>query len=181
MTAFNRRELLLAGMVGTAAGAAALVMPAPASAAAPAQTQKRADMEGIRELQAAFHEAKTNQNLDLMTSLWTDDAVLVNQGDAKSPYTGPAQIRAFFQKSGSFTHKRLSLVPSFKMKIDVNGDQGYLYFECHDVGDYDQSTRSIAADLFLAGTVRNAGGKWRFWKMTAGNSSPLSADHYYFP
>jgi hypothetical protein len=116
-----------------------------------------------------------------MMSLWADDAVLVNQGDANSPYVGVAAIRVFFLNSGSFTHRRFSLVPSFKIQIDVQGNEAWLYFECHDVGDYDLPTRFIAADLFLAGTVQNVRGNWLFWQMTAGKSAPLSADHYYFP
>jgi len=181
MTTLSRKDLLCTGIAGTAFGAATLVVPKAAFADVPASGAKSVQMEEIRELQAAFHAAKTNQDLDLMTSLWADDAVLVNQDDPKSPYVGAAQIRTFFQHSGSFTHRRLSLVPSFKIRIDVKDDgHAYLYFECHDVADYDQPTRSIAADLFLAGTVRNVGGKWVFWKMTAGSSSPLSADHYYY-
>jgi hypothetical protein len=73
-------------------------------------------------------------------------------------------------------------VPSFKIQIDVkSADEGWLYFECHDVGDYDQPTRAIVTDLFLAGTVKRVRGKWVFWDITGGSSSPLSADTYYFP
>ena len=81
------------------------------------------------------------------------------------------------------THRRLSLVPSFKTQISVGhtGDHAWLYFECHDIGDYDLPTRSIAADLFLAGIVRRVNGSWLFSEMTAGKSLPLSVDHYYFP
>ena len=50
---------------------------------------------------------------------------------------------------------------------------------CHDVADYDQSTRSIIADLFMAGTVKNVEGKWHFWNMTSGSGAVLSPDHYY--
>jgi hypothetical protein len=76
-----------------------------------------------------------------------------------------------------------TLVPSVKTQINVghNGDHAWLYFECHDVGDYDLPTRAIAADLFLAGTIRRVTGTWVFGDMTAGKSSPLSVDHYYFP
>jgi hypothetical protein len=89
-------------------------------------------------------------------------------------------VRAFFLSSGSFTHRRFSLVPSFKIKIDVHGNTAFLYFECHDVGDYDLTTRFIASDTFLAGTLRKISGDWVFSDMTAGAAAPLSADHYYF-
>jgi SnoaL-like domain len=135
----------------------------------------------IYQLQAAFHRAKTTQDIDLMMSLWDPNGTLHNQGDSNSPYVGSDRLKAFWLKSGSFTHRRFSLVPSFKIQIEVHGDTAGLYFECHDVDDYDLPTRSLAADLFLAGTVRHAAGKWVFWEMTAGKGAALAADHYYFP
>jgi hypothetical protein len=138
---------------------------------------------GIGEvrLQAAFHRAKTTQDIELMMSLWAEQATLTNQGDANSPYVGSDRVRAFWLGSGSFTHRRFSLVPSYKIQIDLRGNTGFLYFECHDVGDYDLPSRFIASDSFLAGTIRRVGGSWVFWDMTAGKSFPLSFDHYYFP
>jgi len=135
----------------------------------------------IYELQAAFHRAKSTQDIDLMMSLWDPNGILNVQGDPNSPYIGAIRLRAFWLASGSFTHRRLSLVPSHKTRINVSGNQASLYFECHDVGDYDLSTRFIAADAFLAGTLKNLNGKWVFSDMTAGKSFPLSVDHYYFP
>ena len=135
----------------------------------------------IYELQAAFHRAKTTQDIDLMMSLWDVDGTLNVQGDPNSPYDGFDQLEAFWLRSGSFTHRRFSLVPSFKIKIEVQGHQAQLYFECHDVGDFDQPGRFIAADLFLAGTLRKVPGSWVFFDMTAGSAFPLSVDHYYFP
>jgi hypothetical protein len=75
----------------------------------------------------------------------------------------------------------------------------WLYFECHDIGDFDLATRFIASDTFLAGTLRKVGqetrpeegegrtedegqdGSWVFSEMTAGKATPLAVDHYYFP
>jgi ketosteroid isomerase-like protein len=133
----------------------------------------------IYELQAAFHRAKTTQDLDLMMSLWAEDATYTNPTAGMS-LVGSDQIRSFWQSSGSFTHLRFSLVPSFKTTIEVHGDEAYLYFECHDVGKFDDpNKRAIVNDTFLAGTVRNIDGNWLFSDMTAGPSSPLSYDPYY--
>jgi hypothetical protein len=178
----NRRTLLRRGAAGAALGFAGLALPGVATAAAAhGISGSKAAIEGVRELQASFHRAKTTQDLDLMTSLWAPDATLVNLGDANSPYGGQPAIRAFFQNSGSFTHRRLSLVPSFKIQIDVGhtGDHAWLYFECHDIGDYDLPTRFIAADLSLYGLVRKLNDTWVFSEMTAGKSFPLSADQIY--
>jgi ketosteroid isomerase-like protein len=177
----NRRTLLRTGLTGTALGAAAWALPGVAHAGTAPGTPENVQVAEIYQLQAAFHRAKTTQDLELMMSLWAPDATLAIQGDPHSPYTGTAALRAFWQNSGSFTHRRLSLVPSFKTQIDVQGNQAWLYFECHDIGDYDLPSRFIASDTFLAGTVRNLGGSWVFSDMTAGKSAPLSADHYYFP
>jgi hypothetical protein len=121
------------------------------------------------------------QDIDLMMSLWAEDATFNSQGDPNSPYVGSDSLRGFWLNSGSFKNHRLSLVPSFKTQITIRSDdEAWLYFECHDVGDFDQPTRAIASDTFLGGTVKNLQGKWVFWDMTAGSSSPLSADQYYF-
>lgn len=135
----------------------------------------------IYELQAAFHRAKTTQDLDLMLSLWAEDGVLAVEGNPSSPFVGADQLRGFWAGSGSFTHHRFSLVPSFKTQIRVDGDTAWLYFECHDVADFDTSARSIVNDTFLAGTLQKNGNIWQFKDMTAGPSSPLSVDHFYFP
>ena len=124
--------------------------------------------------------AKTTQDLDLMMSLWADDATFVNTSTGIT-YVGADQIHAFWRGSGSFTHHRFSLVPSYKTTIEVHGDRAFLYFECHDVGDYDQPDRQIVSDTFLAGTTHRAGMQWVFYEMTAGKASPLSVDHYYYP
>ena len=65
--------------------------------------------------------------------------------------------------------------------MDIRGDLAWLYFECHDVGDFDQDTRSIASDTFLAGMVEKVNGAWIFKNMTAGKASPLSLTQDYFP
>lgn len=173
----SRGKLLRVGAAGTAFGAAALALPGLARADGAESVQ----VAEIYQLQAAFHLAKTTQDLDLMMSLWADDGTLVNQGDPNSPYVGSDRLRAFWTGSGSFTHRRFSLVPSYKTQIDVHGNQAFLYFECHDIGDYDLATRFIASDTFLGGTLHQVGGSWLFWNMTAGKSAPLSVDHYYFP
>lgn len=168
-------------MTGIAVGAGSLVgyalSPLAAQVIGPDSTQ----VAQIYQLQAAFHRAKTIQDIDLMMSLWADDASLTIPGNPHSPFVGLDQIRAFLLTTGSFVHLRLSLVPSFKIQIDVHGDEAFFYEECHDIGDFDLPTRFIAADSFLAGTLRKEGDKWLFWNMFGGGASPLSVNHYYFP
>ena len=141
-----------------------------------------AQLGEIYQLQAAFHLAKSTQNIDLMMTLWDPIASLTIPGDPNSPYVGAEKIKAFLLTTGSFKHLRISLVPSFKIQIDIHGHEAFFYEECHDVGNFaDPLTRYIAADTYLAGTVRKIEGKWVFSNMFGGSAAPLSVDHYYFP
>jgi hypothetical protein len=180
-----RNKLLAGGALAFVAGLILHTAGLAGSASSPLKPEgdgfASAQVGEIYRLQAAFHRAKTTQDIDLMMSLWDADGTLNVQGNSNSPFIGSQQIRSFWQTSGSFTHRRFSLVPSFKTQIDVDGDEAWLYFECHDVGDYDLPDRAIAADTFLAGTVRKVHGTWVFSNMTAGTAFPLSANHYYFP
>jgi ketosteroid isomerase-like protein len=182
----TRLQLLRRGAAGAAVGAAALAVPGFAKADVSHGSEQIGE---IYELQAAFHRAKTTQDLDLMMSLWADDATFVNKSNGNT-YVGSDAIRSFWQGSGSFTNHRFSLVPSFKTTIEVKGNEAFLYFECHDIGNFtfttgkfedDPTEKTIINDTYLAGTLRNIGGRWLFWQMTAGSSSPLSYDTYYFP
>jgi hypothetical protein len=176
----KRREFLR-DVAATAAGVGGLAVSAVSPSEAQVTGPESAQVAEIYELQAAFHRAKTTQDIDLMMSLWDFDGVLNILADPNSPYVGFDRLKFFWEHSGSFTHRRFSLVPSFKTQIQVQGNLAWLYFECHDVGDFDLATRFIASDTFLAGTVRHVGGRWVFWDMTAGRAFPLSVDHYYFP
>src|SRR6476646_562883 len=120
----SRNDFLRKGAVGGAFGLAALAVPGLAKADPPNNEQ----VAEIYELQAAFHRAKSTQDIDLMMSLWAVDGKLTNQNDPNSPYIGAAQLSAFWLSSGSFTHRRFSLVPSFKTQIDVHGNDAWLYF-----------------------------------------------------
>jgi ketosteroid isomerase-like protein len=187
-TELTRHEFLRKSLAVTAVGAGALALPGLARADVSHRSEQ---IGGIYELQAAFHRAKTTQDLDLMMSLWADDATLTNKNtNPATVYPGSDSIRSFWQGSGSFMHHRFSLVPSYKTTIEVNGNEAFLYFECHDVGNFniasgkfedDPTEKTIINDSYLAGTLRNIQGKWLFWNMTAGSSSPLSYDTYYYP
>ena len=179
----TRRELLRKGAIGAAIGTAALAVPGLATADVSHSSEQIGE---IYELQAAFHRAKTTQDLDLMMSLWAENATFTNNSTGTT-YHGRDDIRSFWQGSGSFKNHRFSLVPSYKTTIEVHGDRAFLYFECHDVGEFatgtfdDPTVKTIVNDSFLAGTLRRRRDSWLFWQMTAGSSSPLSYDTYYFP
>jgi ketosteroid isomerase-like protein len=172
----TRRDLLARAGVVAAAGAATLSIPVVATAGVSHGSEQIGD---IYQLQAAFHRAKSHQDIDLMISLWTDDATVTFSG---VDYAGQDGIRSLFLNSGSWLHHRISLVPSFKDQIDVRGDTAFLYFECHDVAlDNDDvgPQGTIVTHLSNYGTIRNVGGSWLFWQMHFGSSAPISVDTIY--
>jgi hypothetical protein len=175
----TRLGLLRKGAAGAAVGAVALAAPAVGRAAANPDSEETAD---IYQLQAAFHRAKSHQDIDLMVSLWAKRATFDAAG---TTYAGRGAVRAFFLASGSWQHQRISFVPSFKDEIRIHGDKAFLYFECHDVALTDESATvpagSVVTHLFNAGTVRRFGDRWLFWRMFFGSAAPLSVDTIYFP
>lgn len=178
----TRKDLLRKGAVGAALGAAALAVPGLARADVSHGSEQIGE---IYQLQAAFHRAKSHAltdpgAIDLMVSLWTDDCSFTKNG---TTYTGTDAVRSYFLNSGSWQHNRLSLVPSFKDQIQVDGGTAFLYFECHDVAldsnDPAGPQGSIVTHLSNYGTIRNDDGSWRFWQMHFGSASPLSVDTIY--
>jgi hypothetical protein len=182
----TRRDLIRKGAVAAAVGTAAVTIPWASTAAAKdggAEGRGRAALGAIYQLQAAFHRAKSHQDIDLMASLWAEDATLQLGG---TTYAGRDAVRAFFLASGSWLHHRISLVPSFKDQIEVRDDgTAYLYFECHDVALTDESAMvpagTVVTHLFNAGRVRPVGGDWLFQDMHGGPAAPLSVDTIFFP
>jgi hypothetical protein len=174
----QRREFFrtLPALAGVAGLTGSTLVPLGAQVIEPESTQ----VAEIYELQAAFHRAKTTQDIELMLSLWDPEAALtVETVNPPATYVGLDQIRSFFLNSGSWQNQRFSLVPSFKTQIEVQGNYALLYFECHDIGDYALPTRYIANDSTLSGIIRKADRQWLFFNMTAKKSSPLSIDKYY--
>src|ERR1043165_10057973 len=115
----SRRHLVRRGLGGAALGIASLSLPMVVRADASDSGPESVQVVEILQLQAAFHKAKRTQDIELMMSLWAPDALFNNVGTLLS---GADQIRAFFVSSGSFTHHRISFVPSFKEQVRVHGD-----------------------------------------------------------
>src|SRR5207244_5304187 len=108
------RSLMRKGAAGAAIGAAALTAPGFAKASTPGVSHGSEQIGEIYELQAAFHRAKSHQDIDLMVSLWAEDCTFTNNGTL---FSGKDAVRAFFLASGSWPHERLSFVPAFAEQI----------------------------------------------------------------
>ena len=134
------------------------------------ETQRRADLWEIDQLETNFHKATTKKDIDLMMSLFAPNATFTFPG---STAAGKQQIRRFWlTKSKSFMpgNRWISDTPAYKVRITVNGDRGTLYFECHYA---DPRTGKLAAVTAADGDVARINGRWLITSIS-GASAPLT-------
>jgi hypothetical protein len=79
-------------LAGTTALLVAIAFPAPAGT-----EDNPKDFMDIHRIEIVFHEAGTTKNLDLMISLFADDATITSGGKT---YTGKDQVRSYWQAAG---------------------------------------------------------------------------------
>jgi ketosteroid isomerase-like protein len=121
------------------------------------QTQRKADLYAIEQIEKTWHKASSSHDVNLMMTLWASDATF-NIGT--ETLTGKAQIRAFFtHKAGPFQPQNhwVSETPEYKLRATVSGSKGTLYFECHYV---DAKTRKVASVVGADQNVQKINGKW---------------------
>ena len=80
------------------------------------------DFMGIHKIEIIFHEGGTTKNLDLMLSLFADDATLTSGGKT---YKGKDEIRSYWQAAGPFQPQNqwVAYTPAFRIKYAVEGDR----------------------------------------------------------
>lgn len=143
-----RRDLLILAMVAGGMVVAACGSDPPSATLTGAQIstlQKQADMYQIDQIEVTWHKAASMKDLNLMMTIWADNATL--QIGALT-YSGKNQIRNFWATAAPFKPENVWVdeTPAYKARITVSGDAGTLYFECHFV---DVTTRKLVA---IAGT-----------------------------
>ena len=129
-----------------------------------ATTEENAqDFMQLHKVEIAFHEAGTTKNLDLMLSLFADDAVLTAGGKT---YTGKDQIKSFWQGAATFQPQNqwVAYTPAFRIRYNVDGDRGHLYFECLYV---DKAANKIAAHTNSDDTLMRVNSRWLIKEMKA--------------
>jgi hypothetical protein len=121
------------------------------------------DFMDLHKIEIVFHEAGTTKNLDLMLSLFADDATLTAGGKT---YTGKDQLRSYWQAAGPFQPQNqwVAYTPAFRIKYTVEGDTAQLYFECLYV---DKVAKKIAAHTNSNDTLVRVNGKWLIKDMKA--------------
>ena len=135
-----------------------------------AVTQRDADLYQIEQIEVKFHRATSHHDLNLMMSIWAPGAVFnIDQ----QTLVGKAQIRHWFAtQNGAFmpSHHWESDTPSYKIRINLNGDKASMYFECHYV---DPKTATIVAKAGVTHTLQKINGEWLITN-SAGSTAVLS-------
>jgi uncharacterized protein (TIGR02246 family) len=152
--------------------AAALAAPALLLAATPSRATTEEDARNFMQLhqvEIVFHQAGTTKNLDLMLSLFADDATLTAGGKT---YSGKNQIRAYWQSAGPFRPENqwVAYTPAFRIRYTVDGDHARLYFECLYV---DKRANQNAAHTNSEDTLVRSNGKWLIKTMKASSVPEL--------
>jgi hypothetical protein len=167
------RKLVIGGAVAIVILGVGLAVAAPWGSTAPSSAnqdlQRMADLYQIDQIEVNFHRATTMKDIELMMSLWAQNATLtVGPGETA---VGLEQIRRFWlEKSTAFqpsTHW-ISDHPAYKVEITVNGDRGTLHFECHYV---DYNTREVALVTVADQDVARIEGRWMITNMVAGSTT----------
>ena len=173
MTARWAPRAVLALSIGVAIGALVVSLAAGGSSTSSASeqaVQRQADLWAIDKLEKDFHKATSRKDIELMMSLWAENATFTAGGRSA---VGKKQIRQFWlTKSENFKPNNtwISETIPYKVRITVNGDRGTLYFECHYV---DAKTGKLEKVTAADGDVARINGRWRFTNL-AGASATLS-------
>jgi hypothetical protein len=128
-----------------------------------ADEERPEDFMQLHQVEIAFHEAGSTKNLELMLSLFADDAVLMAGGKT---YAGKQQLKHYWQAAAPFQPQNqwIGYTPAFRIRYDVKGDRAHLYFECLWV---DKVAKKIAVHTNSDDTLVRVGGRWLIKEMKA--------------
>ena len=122
-----------------------------------------ADVLVVRNVEVTFHTAGSvlpEKSLDLMMSIYADDAVLTDTAHDNKAYSGKAEVRRYWEDvSGPFRpeHHWIGYTPAMRMHAEVEGDKATLYFECLWM-DVDNNT--VGAHSFSDMKLARLHGHW---------------------
>jgi ketosteroid isomerase-like protein len=134
------------------------------SSASQKALQKEADTLAIDQIEVKWHKASSTKDVDLMMSLWADDATFTL---GPKILTGKAEIRDFFlHEAAPFQpgNNWVSDTPAYKIRTTVDGDNGTLYFECHYI---DVKTKKVVAVVGADQDVARIKGRWLITRLVA--------------
>ena len=159
--------VVIAVGIGVLVGALAASGGSSASSASEQEMRRNSDLWQIDQLQRSFHRATSRKDVDLMMSLYAPNATFTFPGTIAA---GKKEIRKFWITSRSMTNNWVSETPVYKVRINVNGDRGTLYFECVYV---DPKTHELQPVTAADADVARINGRWLVTNV-AGASATLS-------
>jgi hypothetical protein len=140
-----------------------LVLGTAVSAATQADRGPPADVLAVRNVEVTFHTAGSvlpEKNLDLMMSIFADDAALTDTAHDNKVYSGKAEVRRYWADvSGPFRpeHHWIGYTPAMRMHAEVDGDKASLYFECLWM---DVNSNAVGAHAFTDMKLARVHGHW---------------------
>jgi ketosteroid isomerase-like protein len=161
------RTILIGGALAVVVASLAACGSSSASSTSQQAMQRQADLYAIGQIEKKFHKATSKHDIDLMMSLWAQNATFtVGPGQTA---TGRKEIRdVWVNKSKAFKSNWVSDTPAYKLRITVNGDRGTLNFECHYV---DVKTRKVVVITGADQEVARIDGKWLVTSMVGGSAT----------
>lgn len=145
--------------------------------AAPATSQENAaDVLAVRNVEIQFHQAGSvlpRKDLDLMMSLYADDAVLTDTAHGDKQYKGKPEVRRYFETvAAPFRPENhwIGYTPAMRIRADVMGDHATLYFQCLWM---DVDKNAIGAHAFSDMTLVKVNGKWLVSTIKVGKVAEL--------
>jgi hypothetical protein len=114
------------------------------------------DFMQMHQIESTWHQAATTKNVNLIMSLFVGDASLTTGGKT---YTGTAQLRQFWQASKPFQPQSqlVGYTPPYRLKYDLEGNSGHLYFECLYV---DNATKKIVSHVGVHADLIHVDDHW---------------------
>ena len=154
----------------------ALLLEMPALAGPQSDRGAPADVLAVRNVEVTFHTAGSvlpEKSLDLMMSIYAEDAVLIDTAHDNKTYNGKAEVRRYWSDvSGPFRpeHHWIGYTPAMRMHAEVEGGKATLYFECLWV---DVDNNAIGAHSFSDMKLTRVRGHWLVKSIRVGKIEKL--------
>src|ERR1700689_3666155 len=154
----------------------ALLLCLPTVAEPQGDSGPPADILAVRNIEITFHTAGSvlpNKDLELMMSLYADDAVLTDTAHDNKVYRGKEQVRAYWADvSGPFRpeHHWIGYTPAMRIESHVTGNTGTLDFECLWMNADDNT---IGAHAFSSMNLARINGHWLVKAIKVGKADKL--------
>ena len=148
----------------------------PAVAVSQADRGAPGDVLAVRNVEVVFHTAGSvlpEKNLDLMMSIYADDAVLTDTAHDNKTYEGKGQVRSYWADvSGPFRpeHHWIGYTPAMRMHAQIEGNSATLYFECLWM---DVDSNAIGAHSFSDMKLAREHGHWLVKSIRGGKIEKL--------